>query len=184
MLLEAMVLKGALSAVGGTGPKADMVSAPFLAREAGIESVVSSEPPENVGSPYWNLLTVEAERVDGSSASVTGSVFGSQPHIVQVDGYADSFSFRPEGKHILTFRNEDRPGAIGEVLAVLHEAAVNIASVNVARGGGRGGSGGGSGGGGQALCFMALDDDVSADAMEAIRRLPALHNVSIIHLNQ
>ncbi len=133
-------------------------------------------------------MTVQAEREDGSSASVTGSVFGRQPHIVQVDGYADSFSFRPEGRHILTFRNEDRPGAIGEVLAVLHRDAVNIASVNVARGGGGGdkgdkGDGGGSGGG-QALCFMALDDDVSAEAMEAIRKLPALHNVSIIHLNQ
>jgi hypothetical protein len=33
----------------------------------------------------------------------------------QVDEFSDLFAFKPEGNFILTFRNEDRPGAISEV---------------------------------------------------------------------
>jgi hypothetical protein len=33
-----------------------------------------------------------------------------------VDEFSDLFAFKPEGNYILTFRNEDRPGAISEVL--------------------------------------------------------------------
>jgi hypothetical protein len=33
----------------------------------------------------------------------------------QVDEYHDQFAFKPEGRFILTFRNEDRPGAIAQV---------------------------------------------------------------------
>lgn len=35
--------------------------------------------------------------------------------ISQVDDFSDLFAFKPEGNYILTFRNEDRPGAISEV---------------------------------------------------------------------
>jgi hypothetical protein len=34
---------------------------------------------------------------------------------MQVDEFSDLFAFKPEGNFILTFRNEDRPGAISEV---------------------------------------------------------------------
>jgi hypothetical protein len=47
-----------------------------------------------VGSPYWNLLTVEAVRADGHKSRITGAVFGSVPHIVQVDDYVDLLSFK------------------------------------------------------------------------------------------
>lgn len=36
-------------------------------------------------------------------------------NINQVDNFNDLFAFKPEGSFILTFRNEDRPGAISEV---------------------------------------------------------------------
>jgi len=34
---------------------------------------------------------------------------------LQVDDFSDLFAFKPEGNYILTFKNEDRPGAISEV---------------------------------------------------------------------
>ena len=79
--------------------------------------MVSEELPENVGSPYWNLVSVTAWRADGSQAvRVTGAVFGSTPHVVSINNYLDLFAFKPEGSnYILSFRNEDRPGAISEV---------------------------------------------------------------------
>lgn len=98
---------------------------------------------------------------------------------LQVDNYSDLFSFRPEGNYILTFRNEDRPGAISEVLEVLHGANVNVANVNVARLSEGVDTKGHTP---QALCFMALDDDVPSNAMRALQALPSLRKVAKISL--
>ena len=174
-LLEAKVLKGILKHAG-LGLNPDIISAPLMARENGIESIVSEALPENVGSPYWNLVNVTVTREDGSSSSITGSVFGKVPQIVHIDQYDDLFSFRPEGNHILTFRNDDRPGAIAEVLEILGSADINVGNVNVAR------SKTAAPGQSRALCFMALDDDVPTNAMNALRSLPSLHHVAKIQL--
>lgn len=152
--------------------------------------MVSDELPENVGSPYWNLVSVTAQRADGSQASqITGAVFGSAPHIVSVNEYHDLLAFQPReeggrgGSTILSFRNEDRPGAISEVLDILHDANVNIASLNVARPKQTLTQGQTEGREKKlALCFMALDDDVSTKAFNAIRNLPFLQDVNKIQL--
>jgi len=173
-LLEAKVLMGMVKHLG-LGLVPDLISAPIMARDlAKIQSTISTEPPTALrtsGSPYWNLLSAEVERKDGSKCSITGAVFGSAPHIIQVDEFSDLFAFRPEGNYILTFRNEDRPGAISEVLDVLQRANVNIASMNVARGNGT-----------RALTFMALDDDVSTNAMSTLQSLSFLTDVAKIQL--
>jgi len=163
----------------GIGMVPDMISAPIMAVEAGIESVISSDHPENVGGPYWNLLSVEVTREDGSQSRIVGAVFGSSPHIVQVDEYVDLFAFKPEGNHILTFRNEDKPGAILDVLDILHGANINVANVNVARASTTPGSGTSAT---PALCFMALDDSVSTNTLKSLKSLPHLHNVQLIQL--
>jgi len=101
-----------------------------------------------------NLVSVEVVRADGSKSVVTGSVFGSVPHIVRVNDYV--LSFKPEvnrhtrtrtcthclastphrlylwcgptqGNYILTFCNDDKPGVISEVLQVLATSNVNVA---------------------------------------------------------
>lgn len=175
-LLQAMVLKGITK---NLGRPSGLISAPFAAKDLGIEAVISSDFPENVGGPYWNVLSVEVHRSDGSVRTVSGSVFGNQPHIVQVDDFKDIFAFKPEGNHILSFRNEDRPGAISEVLGVLLRANVNVASVTVARADGLVGESGKPLK--PALCFMALDDNVDERALNELKGLSALKSVSIIH---
>jgi len=177
-LLEAKMLKGLIKHLC-PGLVPDLISAPLMAKEANVESVVSEELPDNVGSPYWNLVSVTALRADGSQACrVTGAVFGSTPHIVSIDNYLDLFAFKPEGSYILSFRNEDRPGAISEVLGILHDASVNIASLNVARSPPTSASNPNP----LALCFMALDDDISTKAFTSIKSLPFLRDVSKIQL--
>jgi len=112
------------------------------------------------------------ERADGSKSKITGAVFGSTPHIVQVDDFSDQFAFKPDGSYILTFRNEDRPGAISEVLEILHNVNVNVASLHVARQHDQQ----------SALCFMALDDDIPTNAMAILKSLNSLQKVSKISL--
>ena len=173
-LLEAQVLKG-LVKNSFDGAEPDLISAPGAAKTYGVTSVKSEEHPENVGSPYWNLISVCVEKENGTTNTITGSVFGRVPHIVQVNEYVDCFAFEPAGKFMLTFENEDRPGAISEVLEVLHQAGVNVASVNIAaskvavdpK---------------ECLCFMSLDDDVSSKSMRALHSLDGLKRVSKIQL--
>jgi hypothetical protein len=154
-----------------------------MAREANVKSIVSSEPPESLGTPYWNLLSVDVEREDGTKSSITGAVFGNAPHIIKVDQYSDSFAFKPEGNYILTFRNADRPGAISEVLEVLHLAGVNIASMTVARPNSPPGSKASTDPAqNMALTFMALDDDVGTNAMKKLKSLNFLDRVAKMQL--
>lgn len=117
-LLEAMVLKGIIRH-SGEGLQPDMISAPAIAKQMGLESEISDEAAVGTtgkpGSRYWNLLSVSAVRADGSTATVAGAVLGPTPHIVQVNNFTESFSLKAENNHYLTFRNEDKPGAVLEV---------------------------------------------------------------------
>jgi len=116
-----------------------------------------------------------------------------------VDDFSDRFAFRLiEGpSFLLAFKNQDRPGAISEVLEILQRANVNIASMNVARAAlppplsppAPSSSPSSSSStdslaptGGMALCFMALDDDVSTNAMNSLLSLSFLQNVNKIQL--
>jgi predicted amino acid-binding ACT domain protein len=110
----------------------------------------------------------------GTKSIITGAVFGSVPHIVQIDDYMDTLAFKPESNYVLTFRNEDRPGVISEVLTVLNNANVNVASLNVTRGP--------VGATQSMMSFLALDDDIPMNAITALRSNPNLSNVAKIQL--
>ena len=73
---------------------------------------------------------MEVTREDGTSNTVGGVVFGSTPHIVRVDDYSDLFAVKPDGSYVLSFRNEDRPGAMIEVLEILRSVKVNVVGLN------------------------------------------------------
>jgi hypothetical protein len=105
-LLEACVLKGFLKQyLKGKGEMSpDLISSPSIAKDLGIEFSCSTEyDSSNDTEGFSNLVGVETKFEDGSSCSITGSVFGSVPHIVKMDHMPTNFS--PEGFHsILTFR--------------------------------------------------------------------------------
>ena len=56
----------------GLGMVPDLVSAPLMAKEVGVVSSISDEYPERVGGPYWNLVSVEVTREDGSTTIISG----------------------------------------------------------------------------------------------------------------
>jgi D-3-phosphoglycerate dehydrogenase len=172
-LLEALVLKGIVKHMKPTNGRdvPDLISAPSMASEANIQSSISEEQPDHMGT-YWNLVSVDVERGNGTKTNITGAVIGNIPHIVKVDRYSDLFAFRPEGNYILTFRNEDKPGAISQVLDILHMANVNIASMTVARAATEN----------HALTFISLDDDVSSHAMKSLKAIEFLHDVAKIQV--
>lgn len=109
--------------------------------------------------------------------------FPSFPHplspslVVGIDQTYSNFAYKPEGGYLLTFKNQDKPGALLQVLDLLHVANVNIANLNVVRA--------------QqstavaerpAVTFMSLDNDIPTKIMNQIRNLSNLEDVAKIRL--
>jgi D-3-phosphoglycerate dehydrogenase len=125
-VLGIAVLVGILS--GHTEEPVNLVSAPAMATERGIELV---ELKDTVSEEFTELVTVRIESGD-DAVEVAGTAVGprSLPHLVKAWG--ESF-YMPLGKHLAIFRYKDQPGMIGRVGTAFGQHGVNIVSAAVGR---------------------------------------------------
>jgi D-3-phosphoglycerate dehydrogenase / 2-oxoglutarate reductase len=123
-LLGIAVLVGILS--GHTEEPVNLVNAPQLAEERGIELV---ETKEASTEDFTELVTVRI-RSGSEEVEVAGTGVGprNEPYLVSVWG--ESF-YLPFAEHIAVFRYADRPGMIGRVGTMFGEEGVNIVSAAV-----------------------------------------------------
>jgi D-3-phosphoglycerate dehydrogenase len=123
-LLGIAVLVGILS--GHTEEPVNLVNAPQLAEERGIELV---ETKESSTEDFTELVTVRI-RSGSEEVEVAGTGVGprNEPYLVSVWG--ESF-YLPFAEHIAVFRYADRPGMIGRVGTMFGEEGVNIVSAAV-----------------------------------------------------
>jgi len=137
------------------GDEVNPVNAPAILRNLGLEVI---ETRESEAGEFTDLIETSIER-DGVSASVGGTLYGSKPRIVTVNGrFVEGV---PSGI-LLLLENRDRPGIVGHLGTLLGESKVNIAGMSLSR----------NEVGGQALTLLNLDsapDDsllakVTADA--------------------
>lgn len=131
-LILAMVQKGVLMHTASCPSTPNLVSAPYLAKTLSVESVISEDLPSLVGLPYRNLVTVNATTQDDVDIVVSGSVFGTEPHIVQIDEHQNFPALKPT-KHLLSLNNEDKPGELAKILSVLEKHQVNVARMSISR---------------------------------------------------
>jgi D-3-phosphoglycerate dehydrogenase len=134
----------------------NVVNAPVMARERDIE--VSSICHER-DCDYQTLirLTVTAER---GERAVAGTLFGGKkPRLVEIKGIPIEAELT---QHMLYITNEDKAGFIGALGTVLGDAGVNIATFHLGR----------NQPGGDALALVELDEEIAAEVLEAVRRLP------------
>lgn len=137
----------------------NVVNAPVLARERGIVVVETySERAEIYDSIIRLKITSEQQE-----RSVSGTIFGGAPRIVEIKGVEMEAGFYP---HMLFTTNDDKPGYIGALGQALGEAGVNIATFNLGR----------SAPGEQAIALVAVDEPVSEAVLEKVQALP--------HVNQ
>jgi D-3-phosphoglycerate dehydrogenase len=153
-LLGIAVLVGILS--GHTEEQVNLVNAPALAEERGIEL---TELREAVSEEFTELVIVNLESA-GESVEVAGTAVGPRalPHLVKVWG--ESF-YMPFAEHIVVFRYKDQPGMIGRVGTIFGEHGVNIASAAV----------GAEASGGQAVLALTTDAPVPDEVLDEILRL-------------
>ncbi|MPY75025.1 MAG: phosphoglycerate dehydrogenase [Alphaproteobacteria bacterium] len=134
----------------------NMVSAPLVARERGIE--VSETIHEHPGD-YETLirLTVETER---RARSVSGTLFGgNRPRLVEINEIPVEAEL---GEHMLYTTNRDKPGVIGQLGQALGDAGVNVATFHLGR----------TAPGKDAIALIQVDQPVDRDLIARITALP------------
>ncbi|MDP5279730.1 phosphoglycerate dehydrogenase [Sphingomonas sp. DG1-23] len=136
----------------------NMVNAPFLAKERGME--VREVRNEKEGD-YHTLLRVSV-KTEAGERSVAGTLFSNaQPRLVELFGIkveADMVG------NMLYVVNEDAPGFIGRLGTSLGEAGVNIGTFHLGR----------RDAGGEAVLLLSVDDQVTPELVAQVRALPGV----------
>ena len=153
--IVAAVLAGFLRTQSDT---VNMVNAPFLARERGME--VREVKTEKEGD-YHTLIRVSV-KTEAGERSVAGTLFSnSEPRLVEL------FGIKVEAElagHMLYVVNADAPGFIGRLGTLLGENGINIGTFNLGR----------REAGGEAVLLLSVDDPVPAEVIEQARALPGV----------
>ncbi len=139
----------------------NMVNAPFLAKERGIE--VREVKTEKEGD-YHTLIRVSV-KTDAGERSVAGTLFSNaEPRLVEL------FGIKVEAElagHMMYIVNEDAPGFIGRIGTLLGEAGINIGTFNLGR----------RAAGGEAVLLLSVDSPVPAEVIAKARDVPGVKRV-------
>jgi D-3-phosphoglycerate dehydrogenase len=136
----------------------NMVNAPFLARERGLD--VREVRHEREGD-YHTLLRVTVGTRDGER-SVVGTLFGdAYPRLVELFGIKVEADLAGPMLYVV---NEDRPGFIGRLGTLLGEAGVNIGTFHLGR----------RDAGGEAIVLLSVDEPMTPDLLTRVKSLPGV----------
>lgn len=122
--LNCAVIAGIMKA---SNPDVNMVSAPVVARERGVNISTTTQAKSGVFDAYVKLTVVTEHR----ERSVAGTVFSDgKPRFIQIKGITIDAEV---GAHMLYTTNEDVPGIIGTLGQTMGESGVNIANFTLGR---------------------------------------------------
>ncbi len=122
--LEAALVAGLMKSVN---PDVNMVSAPVVAADRGIQISRTTQSKTGVFEGYVKLTVVTDER----ERSIAGTVFSDgKPRFIQIKGINIDAEI---GRHMLYTTNRDVPGIIGVLGGILGRNGVNIANFTLGR---------------------------------------------------
>ncbi|WP_299968508.1 phosphoglycerate dehydrogenase [uncultured Roseobacter sp.] len=129
-------------------PDVNMVSAPVIAKERGIQISTTSQDKSGAFDGYIKVTVVTAKR----ERSIGGTVFSDgKPRFIQIKGINIDAEI---GSHMLYTTNVDVPGIIGTLGQTMGDFGVNIANFTLGR----------AAAGGEAIALLYVDDAVPAEA--------------------
>jgi D-3-phosphoglycerate dehydrogenase len=165
---EPIVNYGAMGVMQSSlGGQVNIVSAPHLANERGINITSSSTMGHEAG--FTDLIEVTLT-TDAGVTMVAGTVFGrTHGRIVRVDDF--HVEIMPEGELLIAF-GKDVPGLIGKVGALFAEAGVNIARMAFGR----------LQAGGRALLALNLDAPCDSATVDMITELEVVERAVRVRL--
>ncbi|RVV98375.1 phosphoglycerate dehydrogenase [Mesobaculum littorinae] len=148
--LNAAAISGLMQTVN---PDVNMVSAPVLARERGIDLTTTTQGKTGVFDAYIKVTVVTEER----ERSIAGTVFSDgKPRFIQIKGINIDAEI---GAHMLYTTNHDEPGIIGALGRTMGENGVNIANFTLGR----------SDRGRDAIALLYLDDQPPAEVLDKLQ---------------
>ncbi|WP_299349332.1 phosphoglycerate dehydrogenase [uncultured Shimia sp.] len=129
-------------------PDVNMVSAPVVAKERGIQISTTNQDKSGTFDGYIKVTVV----TDHRERSIAGTVFSDgKPRFIQIKGINIDAEI---GAHMLYTTNEDEPGIIGALGQTMGENGVNIANFTLGR----------ADVGGEAIALLYVDEAVPAEA--------------------
>ncbi|WP_028955520.1 phosphoglycerate dehydrogenase [Sulfitobacter sp. 20_GPM-1509m] len=133
-------------------PDVNMVSAPVVAREKGIQISTTNQDKSGVFDGYVKVTVVTSKR----ERSVAGTVFSDgKPRFIQIKGINVDAEI---GQHMLYTTNNDVPGIIGLLGNTMGKGGVNIANFTLGR----------NEAGGEAIALLYVDDAIPADVLKTL----------------
>ncbi|MDO5605711.1 MAG: phosphoglycerate dehydrogenase, partial [Paracoccus sp. (in: a-proteobacteria)] len=149
--LNASVIAGVMKA---TNPDANMVSAPVVAKDRGIQIATTHQEAQGTYDGYIKVTCV----TDTRERSIAGTVFSDgKPRFIQIRGINVDAEI---GAHMLYTRNKDVPGVIGALGTVLGDLGVNIANFQLGR----------TQSGEDAIAILYLDEALPEEVLAALQK--------------
>jgi len=159
--MTAAALNGVLKPQMG---EINMVSAPQIAKDRGINVEVSTRDKQGAYEGYIRL-TVVTEKME---RAVAGTVFANgKPRVIQVKGINMEAELTPS---MLYVTNEDKPGHIGRLGTMLGNLNINIANFNLGR----------ADVGGDAIALLSIDGSVNDKQLKEIAGLPGVRQARVL----
>ncbi|RPE63090.1 D-3-phosphoglycerate dehydrogenase [Pacificibacter maritimus] len=160
--LEAAVVAGIMQA---SNPDVNMVSAPVIAKERGIQISKTTQDATGTFDGYIKLdiQTVEKHR------TIAGTVFSDgKPRFIQIKGITIDAEV---GEHMLYTTNQDVPGILGKLGTLLAEHDENIANFTLGR----------AKAGGDAIAVTFLDTPIKPTTVAALKDSGLFQHVRPLH---
>jgi len=140
------------------------VNAQLVAKRQGL---CVREVRTDAARDHVSLLSLRAQGPDGE-LEVAGTLLGERhPRLVRIGEFGVEMALAGP---LLVMRHDDEPGVIGEIGTVLGEVGVNIPAMAV----------GMSEDGKQASAVLSIDGEPSAEAMERVRAIAAVHDLRFV----
>jgi D-3-phosphoglycerate dehydrogenase len=133
-------------------PDVNMVSAPVVAKEKGIQISTTNQDKSGVFDGYIKVTVVTDKR----ERSIAGTVFSDgKPRFIQIKGIQIDAEV---GRHMVYTTNEDVPGIIGALGQTMGENGVNIANFTLGRASVKG----------EAIALLYVDEPVPAPVVKKL----------------
>ena len=161
MNLEALNCASIAGIMKASNPDVNLVSAPVIAKERGIQISTTSQDKSGVFDGYIKLTVKTAER----ERSIAGTVFSDgKPRFIQIKGINIDAEI---GQHMLYTTNKDIPGIIGMLGVTMGENGVNIANFTLGR----------DVAGGNAIALLYIDANVPDPVLAKLRATDMFQSV-------
>ena len=149
--LTAATIAGIMKKVN---PDTNMVSAPVIAKERGIQVSTTKQDQSGTFDGYIKVTVVTSKR----ERSVAGTVFSDgKPRFIQIKGINIDAEI---GANMVYTTNEDVPGIIGALGQTMGENGVNIANFTLGRKEAQG----------EAIALLYVDEPIPAAALQALEQ--------------